>query len=243
MIEARGIGKRFGALAAVDCLDLKVARGQVAALVGENGAGKTTTLRLLSGFFEPDEGTIEIDGHDLIAQRRLALQQVGYVPESAPLYPDMRVVEYLRYRARLKGVARSRVEASVSEALERTDIIDREAWLIERLSRGLRQRVALADALLGDASVLILDEPTAGLDPVQVGKFVELIRELAKERAVLIASHALAMLETLADTFVVIARGAIVGRGDAAELCRLAGLPDGTRLEEVFSKMVSQENE
>jgi len=240
MIEAKGISKRFGSVVAVRDLSLRVDAGQVVALVGQNGAGKTTTLRLLAGFFEPDTGAVTVAGHDLSSERRQAMRALGYVAESAPIPPDMRVVEYLRFRARLKGVAPTGVAAAVDEALLRTDTADRASWLVGTLSRGQRQRVALADALVADPQALILDEPTSGLDPVQVRRFIDLLAELSSERAVIIASHVLGVLEQVADEFAVMAAGSVLARGSGDDLRRRAGVEQGAAIEDAFVALVTE---
>jgi ABC-2 type transport system ATP-binding protein len=228
------VEKRFGAVRALDRVSFEVARGEVVGLVGPNGAGKTTALRVLSGFLRPDGGAVWVDGIDAVAQRRAAAARIGYLPEGPPLYPELRVEEHLRFRARLKGVPRGELSARVDEVLERVSATDRRRVLIGRLSRGYRQRVGLADALLGRPAVLLLDEPTSGLDPAQVRDLRKLLVDLAGDRAVVLSSHALAELEAVAARLVVLSRGRVAGDGQPDQLRARFGLEPGASLEEVF---------
>ena len=234
MIELDRVDKRFGPTRALEQVSFEVARGEVVGLVGPNGAGKTTALRVLAGFLRPDGGQVRIDGIDGTARRREAAARLGYLPEGPPLYPELRVDEYLRHRARLKGIARREVGARVDEVLDRVSARDRARSLIGRLSRGYRQRVGLADALLARPAVLLLDEPTSGLDPAQVRDLRRLLGEVAGDRAVVLSSHALAELEAVAARLVVLARGRVVGDGRPDELRARLGLSPGASLEEVF---------
>ncbi|HTE56647.1 MAG TPA: ABC transporter ATP-binding protein [Kofleriaceae bacterium] len=234
MIRLDEVDKRYGATRALDRVSFAVERGEVVGLVGPNGAGKTTALRVLSGFLRPDRGAVWVDGIDAVAHRREAAARIGYLPEGPPLYPELRVEEYLRFRARLKGVARRELGARVDEVLERVSARDRARTMIGRLSRGYRQRVGLADALLGRPDVLLLDEPTSGLDPAQVRDLRALLGELAGDRAVVLSSHALSELEAVAARLVVMAGGRVAGDGRPDQLRARFGLPATASLEEVF---------
>ncbi len=207
MIEATGITRRYGRFTAVRALDLEVPRGVVCGLLGPNGAGKTTTIRMITGMLPPDEGDLRVVGRRMPDERRRALSAIGYLPESAPSNPEMRVEEYLRFRGRLLGLGSRSVRSSVDSSLEACDLGSVRRRLIGQLSKGFRQRVGLAAALLGDPELLVLDEPTVGLDPRQLRDFRGLIRRLAAERTVLLSSHIMQEIEAVADRVVLMHRG------------------------------------
>ena len=232
MIEARGITRRYGRVTAVQDLDLTVPAGVVCGLLGPNGAGKTTTIRMVTGMLPPDEGTLEVAGHPMPRERRKALARLGYLPESAPSNPEMRVVEHLRFRSDLLGLDRGVRERTVSTALEACDLIGVERRLIGQLSKGFRQRVGLAAALLGDPELLVLDEPTVGLDPRQLRDFRALIRRLAETRTILISSHIMQEIEAVADRVVLMHQGRKVA-DDTIESFRLAGERGGLTIARV----------
>ena len=226
MIEVQSLTKRYATQAAVSDVTFSVARGEIVGFLGPNGAGKTTTMRVLTGFLPPSEGTARVAGHDIVTQSRQARANLGYLPESAALYPEMRVREYLAYRARLEGLTgpdvASRVNAIIGKCLLE-EVADRR---VENLSRGYRQRTALAGALVHEPPVLILDEPTVGLDPTQIIKIREMIRSLGRERAVLLSTHILPEVDAVCDRVLIIDRGRIVAEGTPQDLRRrLAGRP------------------
>ena len=226
MIEVQSLTKRYATQAAVSDVTFSVARGEIVGFLGPNGAGKTTTMRVLTGFLPPTEGTARVAGYDIVTQSRQARASLGYLPESAALYPEMRVREYLAYRARLEGLTgpdvASRVNAIVGKCLL-DEVADRR---VENLSRGYRQRTALAGALVHEPPVLILDEPTVGLDPAQIIKIREMIRSLGRERAVLLSTHILPEVDAVCDRVLIIDRGRIVAEGTPQDLRRrLAGRP------------------
>jgi ABC-2 type transport system ATP-binding protein len=233
-IAASAIAKRYGRTEALRDVSFTVRAGEVVGFVGPNGAGKSTALRILTGFLDPDAGTVEIAGLDMVRRRRQAQARIGYMPESVPLYLDMRVDEYLGFRARLKGVALRDLAARLDAALALCDLGDQRRRLIGQLSRGFRQRVGLADAWIADPPVLILDEPTAGLDPVQTRAFRALLGRMGQDRGVLVSSHDLGDIEAVADRVVVLAAGRVVGEGTPAALRAAAGLPAESTLEDVF---------
>ena len=213
MIRVEDVSRSFGRHVALDRASFEVAAGTVVGLVGPNGAGKTTALRVIAGYLDPDRGRVTVAG------------ALGYLPESSPLPPDASVTAYLAWRARLKGVARSSVGAAVARAMDKTAIAEVGARVIGTLSKGFRQRVGLADALVADPPVLVLDEPQSGLDPVQVRELRAVLAALAGTRTILIASHNVAELEALAARIVLIAKGRVIAddtpaalRGDAATL-------------------------
>ena len=218
MIEAHRLSKRYGSVRAVSDVSFRVDRGEVVGFLGPNGAGKSTTLRILAGFLGPSSGTVRIAGVDLEADPVRARAQIGYMPETSPLYPEMRVREYLAFRAELKLVPRKKRRDAVDRALAEARIEDMEDVVIGHLSKGYRQRVGLADALVAEPPILILDEPTAGLDPNQIRDVRELVRTLGKDRAVLVSTHILSEVEATCSRALVIARGRLVAEGSIDEI-------------------------
>jgi ABC-2 type transport system ATP-binding protein len=210
VIEVRHLVKRYGDRVAVRDLSFEVARGEVVGFLGPNGAGKSTTLRMLTGFLEPSEGEIRVAGIDARRDPIGVKRNLGYMPEAVPLYLDMRVVEYLRFRAELKGVPRAQIAKNVDRALELASVADVRNRIIGQLSKGYRQRVGLADALVADPPLLILDEPTAGLDPNQIRQVRDLVRDLSREKTVLLSTHILPEVEAICGRVIIIARGAQV---------------------------------
>ncbi len=190
------------------CFEVK--RGEIVALLGPNGAGKTTLMRILTGFLAPSGGDAELAGHSILGASLAARREVGYLPEGVPLYPDMRVDEYLTYRARLRGVARAERSRRIDSAIGDCGLGDRRRQIIGTLSRGYRQRVGLADAILARPPILILDEPTVGLDPNQIREVRELVRSLAREATVLLSTHILSEVEALAARVIILHRGRLV---------------------------------
>lgn len=209
MITIKGVSKSFGGIRAVRDVSFEVGKGEVVGLLGANGAGKSTTIRMITGFVPPDQGAIAINGHDTLDESAAARRQTGYLPESAPAYAEMPVRDYLDYRARLYSVARRNRRSAVDEALNRCDLTDVGGRRVGQLSRGYRQRVGLAAAILHEPPVLILDEPTSALDPRQIRQIRQLIRQLATERAVLVSSHILPEVEQTCDRIIVMARGQV----------------------------------
>src|SRR5437867_2254781 len=226
MIEVEHLTKRFPTQVAVSDVSFSVRQGEIVGFLGPNGAGKTTAMRILTAFLPPTEGTARVAGFDVVDRSLEARAHLGYLPESAALYPEMRVREYLAYRARLEGVrgpeVRKRVDDAIASCLLE-EVADRK---VDNLSRGYRQRTALAGALVHQPPVLILDEPTVGLDPAQIIRIREAIRRLGRERAVLLSTHILPEVDAVCDRVLIIDRGRIVAEGTAAELrTRLAGAP------------------
>lgn len=218
MIEADGLWKVFGAFAAVRGVSFGVPKGQIVGFLGPNGAGKTTTIRILTGFFAPSAGSARVDGFDCVEQSHQVRRRIGYLPESAPLYREMRAEEFLDYRGRLFGMARRPRRQAIDRVVEQCWLREVRRKRIGQLSKGYRQRVGLASALLHDPPVLILDEPTSGLDPTQIMETGRLLRELAGERTLLLSSHILPQVEQTCDRILVIARGRVVVDGTPSEL-------------------------
>lgn len=218
MIRVRDLTKRYGSFVAVDRLSFEVARGEVVGFLGPNGAGKTTTIRVLTGFHPATSGTAELAGLDVAKDSLGVRRQLGYLPQEVPIYPDLRVVEYLRYRAALKGVPAKARAGAVARAMDKAGIADVGHKLVGHVSHGYRQRVGLADALVANPPILILDEPTSGLDPNQRRRIKQVVRDLADEHTVLFSSHILGEVQEVTSRVLVIHRGVLRADGPPAEL-------------------------
>ena len=203
---------------AVDNISFNVESGEIVGFLGPNGAGKTTTIRMLTGYIPPTSGTALIGGYDIFINSLISKQKIGYMPENVPLYDDMRVREYLLFRAELKGLRGQDVRKHMNEALELCSIKDIKSQMISSLSKGFRQRVGLADALINKPPLLILDEPTNGLDPSQIRSFRELIKELAENHTILISTHILSEVELTCDRVLIINKGRMIGNNTPSEL-------------------------
>lgn len=235
-IEANGLVKRYGDLIAVNDVSFKVARGDVVGFLGPNGAGKTTTMRILTGFIPATEGTATIAGHDIFSEPLAARRAVGYLPEAPPVYPEMVVRSYLDYVAKLKDVPRAKRRDSVDRALERCGLSHVHRRVIGQLSKGYRQRVGIAQAIVHEPPVLVLDEPTVGLDPIQIGEIRELIAALsapgeAGGQTIILSTHILAEVEAICRRVLIINGGRKVLDEKLADL-----VSRGERLEEVFTR-------
>jgi ABC-2 type transport system ATP-binding protein len=220
MIRVDDLVKRFGQTTAVAGISFEVGRGEVVGFLGPNGAGKTTTLRVLTCYHPATSGRAQVGGYDVFDEPVAARRQVGYLPENVPIYGDLRVEEYLRYRAALKGVPRRRRRVAVEVAMERADVADVRRKLVAHVSRGYRQRVGLADALVARPPILILDEPTTGLDPIQRRRMKALVRELAVEHTILFSSHVLTEVQDVSSRILVIHRGTLRADGAPEQLLR-----------------------
>ncbi len=216
-LVASGLAKRFGAVTAVAGIDLSVAPGEIVGLLGPNGAGKSTTLRLLAGCLAADAGSVRVDGLDLASDPR-ARSRLGYAPEEPPLYDDMRVLDYLTHIARLKGLPAGARRAAATAALRAVDLEANARRRLGVLSKGNRQRAGLAQALLGDPAVLLMDEPTNGLDPTQVANLRDLLRTLAGRHAIVLSTHVLGEVDALCTRVVVIHRGHVLADEPIAAL-------------------------
>jgi len=218
MITTQSLSKWYGSQAAVRDLDLSVKAGSVVGFLGPNGAGKSTTLRMISGYLPPTSGRVEVAGFDVEKHPREVRKRIGYLPESTPLYPEMRVVEYLRFRARLFRVPGRQRSKAIDSVMTRCWLKEVRRKPIGHLSKGYRQRVGLAAALLHRPPVLLLDEPTAGLDPAQIREMRGLIRELSGEHTVLLSTHILPEVEVTCDSVIIIARGQVRAAGTLREI-------------------------
>ena len=218
MIKVSNLSKKYVGKPAVDNISFNVESGEIVGFLGPNGAGKTTTIRMLTGYIPPTSGTALIGGYDIFLNSLIAKQKIGYMPENVPLYDDMRVREYLLFRAELKGLRGQDVRKHMNEALELCSIKDIKSQMISSLSKGFRQRVGLADALINKPPLLILDEPTNGLDPSQIRSFRELLKELAENHTILISTHILSEVELTCNRVLIINKGKMIGNNTPLEL-------------------------
>jgi ABC-2 type transport system ATP-binding protein len=213
MIEVENLSKTFAGVYALSGISFSVQPGEIVGFLGQNGAGKSTTMRVLSGYLPPSSGQARVMGFDVETQRSLARAKIGYLPESVPLYPELRVLEYLRFRARLKVVRHtgvSKIEAEVERVIQKAALSEHKQQMIGTLSKGFRQRVGLADALLHNPPILLLDEPTEGLDPAQINASRGLIQELAREHTVLLSTHILPEVERICSRVILLHKGKLV---------------------------------
>ncbi len=218
MIKVSGVTKKYPARLAVDNISFEVNRGEIVGFLGPNGAGKTTTMRMLTGYLPMNAGKIEVAGYDVTTQPQEVRRRIGYLPESCPLYPEMRVDEYLRFRAELKGVKTSARKAKMNEVKEQCGLTEVGKRIIGQLSKGYRQRVGLADSLVHDPDLLVLDEPTVGLDPYQIRQVRELIKSLAEKHTILLCTHILPEVEAICERILIINEGRIVAADTEANL-------------------------
>ncbi len=231
LIEIEGLTKRFGAFTAVDNVSFNVARGEVLGFLGPNGAGKSTTMKMLAGFVTPTFGTARICGHDVQTQSVAARRELGFLPEGAPTYPEMTVIGFLRFVARIRGFHGAAIDTAVDHAIALTTLAEVRLQPVETLSKGFKRRVGLAQALLHNPPVLVLDEPTDGLDPNQKHEVRALITQMASEKAIVISTHILEEVDAVCTRAIIISHGRVVADATPAELARLN--PSG-KLDDVF---------
>lgn len=225
MIEARGLTKRYGPVTALEEASFDVKRGEVVGFLGPNGAGKTTTMKVLTCFIAPTEGSARVAGSDIYEDPISVRQAIGYLPESTPLYSEMLVLEYLEFMARMRGLEGSRIRDRIVAVADETSLRDVVGKSIGELSKGYRQRVGLAQALIHEPPVLILDEPMSGLDPNQASEIRELIREIGKERTIILSTHNLAEVQVTCGRVLIVSKGRIVADDTPEELAARAGKP------------------
>ena len=218
MIQVEELRRTFSGTVALDGVSFSVDRGEVVGLLGPNGAGKTTCMRILCCFIPPTSGRILVDGLDVTRHSVEVRRRLGYLPEGVPLYPELRVLEHLRFRARLRGLSRKEQKRTVEDVVETCGLTDVSGRIVGQLSRGYRQRLGLADALLGDPPLLVLDEPTVGLDPNQIREVRQLVRRLGRERTVLLSSHILSEVEAVCHRVVIMHQGCLVAQGPVSDL-------------------------
>ena len=210
MIKLESVTKKFDKKVILDSISFTINNNKIIGLLGKNGAGKTTLMRLITGYFLPDEGVISIFNKDISLNPIEVKKNIGYFPENCPLYDDMKVDEFLKYRARIKGVLPRHVNKRLRQVLKDCDISDHGKFLIKNLSKGYRQRVGLADSLIHNPKILVLDEPTAGLDPKQIKEFRMLIKELSKNHIIFLSSHIMHEIEVLCDEIIILDKGKII---------------------------------
>lgn len=231
MIEVKNLVKKYGDHLAVDHLSFTVKQGQIYGFLGPNGAGKSTTMNIMTGYLGATEGEVLINGHDILKEPEEAKKCIGYLPEIPPLYMDMTVAEYLKFVAELKKIKKAERQAAVDEVLELTGLCDVAQRLIKNLSKGYRQRVGLAQAIIGFPEIIILDEPMVGLDPIQIIEIRELIRKLAEKHTVILSSHILAEVQEMCDYIMIISKGKLVASDTPENLEKLMGTTEKLTVE------------
>ena len=231
MIEVKNLVKKYGDHTAVDHLSFTVEKGQIYGFLGPNGAGKSTTMNIMTGYLGATDGEVLINGHDILKEPEAAKKSIGYLPELPPLYMDMTVMEYLKFSTELKKIKKEDREAEIEKALKLVKLADVQDRLIKNLSKGYKQRVGLAQAILGFPEIIIQDEPTVGLDPKQLIEIRELIRELAKEHTVILSSHILAEIREVCDYIMIISKGKLVASDTPEHLEELMNGSDTIHIE------------
>lgn len=248
MIEVENLTKRYGSHVAVDNLSFRVERGMIYGFLGSNGAGKSTTMNMMTGYIAATSGTVKINGYDILKNPEQAKKSIGYLPELPPVYPDMTVYEYLKFVAELKKVKKNERQAQIEDVMKQTQIEDVKGRLIKNLSKGYKQRVGLAQAIIGYPEVIILDEPTVGLDPKQIIEIRELIRELAKKHTIILSSHILSEVSAVCDHIMIISKGKLVASDTPEGLMtllkggrqmKLSLLGEQSKVEELLRSMES----
>ncbi len=241
LIEAKNLVKRYGVHTAVDHISFTVEKGHIVGFLGPNGAGKSTTMNMITGYISATEGSITINGHDIYDEPEEAKKCIGYLPELPPVYPGMTVREYLNFVADLKGVGKKEKQAMVDGIIKRVRLEEYENRLIKQLSKGYKQRVGLAQAIVGYPEVLILDEPTVGLDPIQIIEIRDLIKELAKEHTIILSSHILQEVSAVCDTIMIINKGKLLVNDKTENLSKYIDGAQGLQLQIKGDKTVINE--
>ena len=235
MLEVRNLTKRYGDFVAVRDISFTAAQGQILGFLGPNGAGKTTTMRILTGFLPATSGTAKVAGFDVFTESAEVRRRIGYLPENPPLYTEMTAEAYLRFVARIKGMARNTIEDAIDRVVQTCGLESVRRRLLGQLSKGFRQRAGLAQALIHDPPVLVLDEPTIGLDPIQIREIRALIQKLAGERTIILSTHILPEVSQICEKVVIINEGQVVLEQDMASL-----KSSGSTLEDVFLRVIAE---
>ncbi len=246
MIDVQSLSMHYGSIVALDKVSFQAARGEILGLLGPNGAGKTTAMRLITTFLRPTAGTVTVEGFDILENPVEVRKRIGYLPETAPLYPDMRVDDYLRFVGEARSLTGSTLKTRLDWVTEACGLKPVWKHAISEISKGFRQRVGLAQALIHDPQVLILDEPTSGLDPLQIIDIRDLIRRLAKEKTIVFSTHILQEVEALADRIVIINDGIIVAEGTQEALtaeARGRGVVGDLNMETIFIHLLTKRTE
>ena len=220
-IEVHGLKKSYGSTNAVDGVDFTISGGEVVGILGPNGAGKSTTIKILTGFLAQTEGDVKILGDSVLVNQAAIQARIGYLPEAAPIYPEMRVVDYLQYVGEVRGLGKAKREIAIEKALNRCGLLERKGQKIGTLSKGLKQRVGLAQAILHEPDILILDEPTSGLDPNQIQQIRQLIREVGETKTVLLSTHILSEVQATCDRVIIMNKGLVVADGPTSEVTKI----------------------
>ena len=224
MIQIENVTKRFGSHVALDNLNFTVNKGEVIGFLGPNGAGKSTTMNIITGYISASEGSVKVDGVDILENPEKVKSKIGYLPEIPPLYMDMTVIEYLRFVSKLKNVKRDSIDPSLQRIMNLVKVNHVQDRLIKNLSKGYKQRVGLAQALIGDPEVLILDEPTVGLDPKEIIEIRNLIKSIGKEHTIILSSHILSEVSAVCDRVLIMSKGKLVATGTPDELSKKLSL-------------------
>ena len=242
MIEVKNLVKQYGTHQVLKDLSFSVEDNEIFGFLGPNGAGKSTTMNIITGYLAPTSGTVTIDGHDIVEEPIEAKKLVGYLPEIPPLYLDMTPKEYLKFVGEARGIAKDKLSEEIDKVMEKTAVTDVRNQLIKTLSKGYRQRVGMAQALIGDPKIIIMDEPTVGLDPLQIIEFREMISELGKKHTVIISSHVLAEISEICHKIMIIVKGKLVAIDTPSNLAELlGGDTDSMSLEDIFLEYVGKE--
>lgn len=248
MIEIKNLTKKFGSNTILDSINFSVKKGEILGFLGPNGAGKTTTMKIITSFWNPTSGSVEIDGKDVVRSSIKTRKKIGYLPENVPLYDDMKVYEHLRFVAEIRDIPKDEIKKRIKEVGEAIGLIKVMRKPIEELSKGYRQRVGLAQAIIHNPDVLILDEPTTGLDPNQIVEIRDLIKKIGKEKTVIFSTHILSEVNAVCDRVIIINNGHIVGEGSPKELIKKAGVREiiyvkiKGQKDEVLNKLQEMEN-